>query len=58
MKFSDRIKAARKGSGLSVEDAAKRIGVSRSTIEKWEAGDRTPKPVMAAHAVKTLEGKP
>ena len=33
---------ARKKCGLSQEDVAERLGVSRQTISKWETGETLP----------------
>lgn len=36
------LKAARVNAGLSREDAARKIGVSKDTISKWERGQSFP----------------
>lgn len=36
--------AARKAAGLSQECLAERMGVERSTVQRWEAGHSTPQP--------------
>lgn len=36
--------AARKAAGLSQEFLAERMGVERSTVQRWEAGHSTPQP--------------
>ena len=36
--------AARKAAGLSQERLAERMGVERSTVQRWEAGHSTPQP--------------
>jgi ribosome-binding protein aMBF1 (putative translation factor) len=36
--------AARKAVGLSQERLAERLGVERSTVQRWEAGNSTPQP--------------
>jgi transcriptional regulator with XRE-family HTH domain len=38
MKFQDKIQRIRKERGLSQEDLAERLGLSRQAIAKWEAG--------------------
>lgn len=38
MKFEDKIGQIRKEKGLSQEDLAERLGVSRQAVAKWEAG--------------------
>ncbi len=44
----DEIRAVREARGLSVEDAAERIGVSGRTWYHWESGDRVP---SESHAI-------
>lgn len=38
MKFQDKMQQIRKDKGLSQEELAERIGVSRQAVAKWEAG--------------------
>ena len=38
------LSAARKAAGLSQERLAERMGVERSTVQRWEAGHSTPQP--------------
>lgn len=42
MEFNNRLYELRKQKGLSQEELAGRINVSRQTISKWEIGDSTP----------------
>lgn len=42
MSFGNSLYEARKRSGLSQEEAAARLGVSRQTISKWELGETLP----------------
>jgi transcriptional regulator with XRE-family HTH domain len=42
MNISERIQALRKAKGMSQEDLAERIGVSRQAISKWESGQSSP----------------
>ncbi|MGN0342138.1 MAG: helix-turn-helix domain-containing protein [Roseburia sp.] len=42
MEFSNRLYQLRKQKGLSQEELANRLNVSRQTISKWEVGDSTP----------------
>ena len=42
MSFARKFKAAREKAGLSVADAAHRIGVTRATVYLWESGKRKP----------------
>lgn len=44
MHIAERIKALRKSKGLSQEELAERIGVSRQAISKWESGRTVPDP--------------
>lgn len=38
-----RMRAAREGAGLSLDAAAQKIGVSKSTIQRWESGELKPR---------------
>lgn len=38
------LKRARIGLGLTQQEVAKKVGVSRVTICRWESGDRMPTP--------------
>lgn len=40
--FHERICTARRNAGITQEDMAERIGVSRTTIAKWESGKAEP----------------
>lgn len=42
MDFNNRLYELRKKKGLSQEELAGRINVSRQTVSKWEVGDSTP----------------
>lgn len=42
MEFHDKLYQLRKQKGLSQEELANRLNVSRQTISKWELGDSTP----------------
>ena len=42
MSFASGLYGARKKSGLSQEDVAAKLGVSRQTISKWETGETLP----------------
>ena len=42
MDFGDKLKEIRKNEGLSQEQLAERIGVSRQAITKWETGRGLP----------------
>lgn len=42
MEFSSRLYELRKAKGLSQEELANKLNVSRQTVSKWELGDSTP----------------
>lgn len=42
MDISERIQGLRKAGGLSQEELADRLGVSRQAVSKWESGQSTP----------------
>lgn len=42
MEFSNRLYELRKQRGLSQEEAASKLNVTRQTFSKWENGDSTP----------------
>lgn len=42
MQFENRLYELRKQKGLSQEDLANRLNVTRQTVSKWEVGDSTP----------------
>lgn len=42
MEFSSRLYELRKTKGLSQEELANKLNVSRQTVSKWELGDSTP----------------
>ena len=42
MELADRIQALRKTKGMSQEELADRLGVSRQAVSKWETGQSTP----------------
>lgn len=41
--FAERLKEARKSAKLSQDALAKKIGRTKSTISRWESGERNPK---------------
>lgn len=56
MNFSEKLKEIRKNEGLSQEQLAEKIGVSRQAITKWETGKGLPdveNMVMIAEIFKT-----
>ena len=42
MEFGNRLYELRRGRGLSQEDLAENLGVTRQTVSKWEVGDSAP----------------
>ena len=42
MEFNNRLYEQRKQRGLSQEELASRLNVTRQTVSKWEVGDSTP----------------
>jgi len=42
MEFNNKLYQLRKQNGLSQEELANRLNVSRQTVSKWEIGDSTP----------------
>ena len=49
------IQSRRKMIGLTQEQVAERLGVSRQTVAKWEAGESTPDLANAAALVDVLD---
>ena len=42
MKVAERIQALRKAKGISQEELADKLGVSRQAVSKWESGQSSP----------------
>ena len=42
MKFEEKLIKLRKSNGMSQEQLAEKLGVSRQAISRWESGDSTP----------------
>ena len=42
MKFEEKLIKLRKSNGMSQEQLAEKLGVSRQVISRWESGDSTP----------------
>ena len=57
MDFKDKIKARRKELGLTLEDVGQIVGVSKTTIQRWESGEiknqRRDKIIKLAQALQT-----
>ena len=45
MTFADHIKAARDALSMTQAQLAAALGISQSTMEKWESGIRRPRPI-------------
>ena len=54
MKLGDNILKLRKKNGLSQEELAEKIGVTRQTISNWELGDTSPNPEQLKKLSKEL----
>lgn len=52
--FAERLKEARKSANLSQEALAKSIGRTKSTISRWESGERNPKMFEMVELEKIL----
>lgn len=52
--FAERLKEARKSAKLSQEALAKKIGRTKSTISRWESGERNPKMFEMVELEKIL----
>lgn len=55
MTFPEKLKAERARTGLFQSEAAALLGVSKSAIEKWEAGTKTPAPVTQEGVLARLK---
>ncbi len=57
MEFKDLVKSRRKALGLTMEDVAKGVGVSKATVQRWESGEianvRRDKIASLANTLKT-----
>jgi len=54
MNFATKIKTLRESRSLTQEAAAEAMGVSKSILEKWERGDRTPLQITQEGAIARL----
>ncbi|MFZ9960627.1 MAG: helix-turn-helix domain-containing protein [Candidatus Limnocylindrus sp.] len=45
MTFADYIRASREALGMTQAQLAAALGISQSTLEKWESGIRRPRPI-------------
>lgn len=55
MSLGERIVELRTLSGLSQNQLAKTIGVSRQAVSKWETGQSTPDPMKMIHLADVLD---
>ncbi len=58
MNFSETIRTERERLGLTQAGVAARLGVSKSVIEKWEAGTRTPLAITQEGVLSRLRSTP
>jgi transcriptional regulator with XRE-family HTH domain len=54
----ERLARARKSAGLTQEDLAHLVGVDRSTVGRWEAGETEPKPWLRRKLARHLDITP
>jgi DNA-binding transcriptional regulator YiaG len=54
MTFAHQIKQSRERLGLTQAQAASLLDISKSTLEKWEAGVKTPKPLTQEGALSRM----
>jgi DNA-binding transcriptional regulator YiaG len=57
MTFSETLLSLRRSLRLSRRMASERIGYGQRTIQHWEDGDRTPKPIIQKAVLKQLAGE-
>ena len=55
MKFSEKLFELRRQKGMSQEDLADKLNVSRQTISKWETGSTTPEMEKLIEMSKLFE---
>lgn len=55
MSLGERIKALRRRAGLSQEQVAEQVGVSRQAVAKWEAGQSAPSTENLRKLVQVLQ---
>jgi DNA-binding transcriptional regulator YiaG len=54
MSFADQLKSERTRLGLSQAELAALLAVSKSAVEKWEYGTKTPIPIAQEGALARL----
>ncbi len=55
MSFGEKLKSERERLGLTQAEAAALLEVSKSALEKWEAGIKTPKLITQEGALERLK---
>jgi transcriptional regulator with XRE-family HTH domain len=55
MSFADQLKSERTRLGLSQAELATLLDVSKSSVEKWEYGTKTPIPIAQEGALARLQ---
>ena len=50
-----RAQSIRERSGLSQSDLARTLGVATTTVSRWEAGTRLPRPLVAVRLIRLLD---
>ena len=53
--FNIRLKTARENKGLSLQQLADKVGVSKQVLHAYEKGFTTPRPIVLAEISKALE---
>ena len=53
--FTEKLKTARKGAGLTQQGMADRMLIPFRTIQQWEGGQRTPPPYVQRFVLNELE---
>ena len=54
MSFSEQLKTTRESLGLTQAEAAALLDISKSALEKWEAGAKVPKTLTQEGALARL----
>lgn len=54
IKFASKLKTLRKENGLSQQELADKLFISRSTVANWESGRRVPDPILLNRIAKCL----
>ena len=58
MDLASRIKEARESAGISKAELARRIGITKSAITRWESGEATQIPYGSLAALSQATGRP